>query len=164
MVIINFTGLDMFLIGELDQKIHSQVAKVLGLDDEEVIFASTDSFLFYHGHEQTSYNLYIKVEAPYSLKIKEKALANLLLLESKNFSVHTRLLFTYFDEDRYYERVDDNYPEYIIAASEVTTEDEYDQDKEYSEDELYTGNIFKDNNFSDDNDGSLSIDELLKRK
>ena len=62
MVIISYTGLDLFLVGELNAKIHSLVSKTLNVSDEEVVFSSYDSFVYYKGHEQTSINLLIKVE------------------------------------------------------------------------------------------------------
>ena len=47
MVIVNFSGLDIFLVGELNKEIHSRIASAYGIDDEDVIFQASDSFLFY---------------------------------------------------------------------------------------------------------------------
>ena len=63
MVIVNFSGLDIFLVGELNKAVHEKVAAAYGLDDEDVIFQASDSFIFYKGTEQTSFNLLIKISA-----------------------------------------------------------------------------------------------------
>jgi hypothetical protein len=155
MIIMHFNGLDMYLVGELNEKIHSKVAKTYGVSEEELVFSASDSFVFFKGHEQTSFNLVIKVECPVKYKQFEEKVAELLLEETKNYSVHTRLLFNYYQESNYYERINENYPEYIVADTDVTLdEDEYDEDKEYSDDEIYLGNVFKDNSKLDGEDNN----------
>ena len=44
MVILKFSGLDMFLVGELGKEIHSKIAASYGLDDEDVILTDFDSW------------------------------------------------------------------------------------------------------------------------
>lgn len=141
MIIIHFYGLDMFLVGELNEKIHSKVAKVFNVAEEDVIFSASDSFVFYKGHEQTSFNLFIKVECPVRDKQYEKEVADLLLGETKDYSVHTRILFSYYQENNYYERINEEYPEYIVGGNDVE-DTEYDETKEYGEDDIYLGNVF----------------------
>ena len=140
MVIISYTGLYLYLVGELNAKIHSQVSKILNIDEEEVVFTSYDSFVFYKGHEQTSINLLIKVEMDEKLKVHQKELADYLLKTSKDYSLHAFVYFNYFkDED-------------------------YDENISYSEEEIYTGNIFKDFGFKDDEDDEPnSFDDLTKK-
>lgn len=157
MVIIHFYGLDMFLVGELNEKIHSKVAKVFNVDEEDVIFSASDSFVYFKGHEQTSFNLVIKVESPVKYKQFEKEVASLLLEETKDFSVHTRLLFNYYQENNYYERLNDNYPEYIVSDVEATIDEpEYDEDKEYNDEDIYLGNVFEDMNFKEEEENEKS--------
>jgi len=151
MFIINFYGLDMFLVGEFNEKVHSKIAKLYQIPDEDLIFSASDSYVFYKGHEQTSFNLLIKVDCPVKYKQFEEKVKKYLLEESKNYSVHTRLLFAYYQEGNYYERIDTNYPEYVSTSTEATfDEDSYDQDKEYSEDEIYLGNVFEETGNVDD--------------
>ena len=88
MVIISYTGLDLFLIGELNAKIHSQVSNLLETSEEEVVFSSYDSFVYYKGHEQTSIQLIIKVEMDEKYRPFQKQLAELLLKSSEEYSIH----------------------------------------------------------------------------
>ncbi len=162
MVILKFSGLDMFLVGEFNKEIHSKVAACYGLEDEDVIFQASDSFLFYKGVEQTSFNLLIEVNAPEEYVDSEEMLASILLEASKNFSVHVRVLFSYYDPTHYYERINKDYPEYITEMQEVDVDDsEYDEDGEYDEESLYTGNVFED--FEDDGQ-PVTLNDFFKRK
>ena len=163
MVIVNFSGLDIFLVGELNKEIHSRIASAYGIDDEDVIFQASDSFLFYKGSEQTSFNLLIKVDAPEDYIDSEETVASILMDASKNYSVHVRILFSYYEDGHYYERINKDYPEYIIDNQEVEVDDsEYDEDNEYSEEELYTGNVFED--LEDEDEKPVTLNDFFKRK
>ena len=163
MVIVNFSGLDIFLVGELNKEIHSRIASAYGIDDEDVIFQASDSFLFYKGSEQTSFNLLINVVAPEDYIDSEEMVASILMEASKNYSVHVRILFSYYDDTHYYERINKDYPEYIIDNQEVEVDDsEYDEDNEYSEEELYTGNVFED--LEDEDEKPVTLNDFFKRK
>ena len=102
--------------------------------------------MFFKGHEQTSFNLVIKVECPIKYKQFEEKIAELLLEETKNYSVHTRLLFTYYQESNYYERINENYPEYIVSDPNIALDEgDYDEEKDnYAEDEIFIGDAFAD--------------------
>ena len=163
MVIVNFSGLDIFLVGELNKEIHSRIASAYGIDDEDVIFQASDSFLFYKGSEQTSFNLLIKVDAPEDYIDSEETVASILMDASKNYSVHVRILFSYYEDGHYYERINKDYPEYIIDNQEAEVDDsEYDEDNEYSEEELYTGNVFED--LEDEDEKPVTLNDFFKRK
>ena len=163
MDIVNFSGLDIFLVGELNKEIHSQIASAYGIDDEDVIFQAADSFVFFKGAEQTSFNVIIKIEAPEDYVDSEELVASILMEASKNYSVHARILFSYYDPTHYYERVNKDYPEYLEETQGVEIDDsEYDEDEEYSEDELYTGNVFKD--LDEEDEGPVTLNDFFKRK
>lgn len=163
MVIVNFSGLDIFLVGELNKLVHSKIAAAYGLDDEDVIFQAADSFLFYKGSEQTSFNLLIKVDAPEEFVDCEETIATILMEASKDYAVHCRLLFSYYDPSHYYERVNKDYPEYIEETQDVEVDDsEYDEEMEYDEESLYTGNVFED--LQKVNEGPVSLNDFFKRK
>ena len=163
MVIVNFSGLDIFLVGDLNKAVHSKVAAAYGLDDEDVIFKASDSFIFYKGTEQTSFNLLIKIDAPEEYVDSEEMVASILMEASKNYSVHVRILFSYYDPTHYYERVNKDYPEYIEENQEVDIDDsEYNDEEEYDEESLYTGNVFKD--LDEEDDKPVTLNDFFKRK
>ena len=161
MVIISYTGLDLFLIGELNAKIHSQVSNLLETSEEEVVFSSYDSFVYYKGHEQTSIQLIIKVEMDEKYRPFQKQLAELLLKSSEEYSIHATVYFNYFNSEDSYSRVNPNYPRYLTSENE-RSEEEYDEEVEYSEDELFTGNIFQEFEVDEDEEPQ-SFDSLLKK-
>ena len=163
MVILKFSGLDMFLVGELGKEIHSKIAASYGLDDEDVILQASDSFLFHKGVEQTSFNLLVEVVAPEDYIDSEEMVASILMEASKNYSVHVRILFSYYDPTHYYERVNKDYPEYITEMQDVEIdESEYNEESEYDEDSLYTGNMFED--MEEEEDRPVTLNDFFKRK
>lgn len=166
MIFINFTGLDMFLIGELNGKCHSKVAKAFGVSEDDLLFTASDSFVFYKGHEQTSFNLVIKVDAPNRYLKCEKEVSDVLFEACKEYSIHVRLLFSYYNESSYYESIDKKYCEFLEEEQDVVMdESNYDQDRDdYSDEDIYLGNVFEDNGFKEDDEAKpLSIDDLFKR-
>ena len=161
MVIISCTGLDLYLVGKLNAKVHTQVSKILNVDEDEVVFASYDSFVFYKGHEQTSINLLIKVEMDEKLKVHQSELAEYLLETSKEYSLHAYVYFNYYKEENSYLRVNEDYPRYLTSENESSDED-YDEESSYSEEEIYTGNIFKEFGIEEDDEPN-SFDDLTKK-
>ena len=163
MVFIKFSGLDMFLVGELTKEIHSKIAASYGLDVEDVIFQASDSFLFHKGVDQTSFNLFVEIVAPEDYVDSDEMVASILMESSKNYSVHVRILFSYYDPTHYYERVNKDYPEYITEMQEVEVdESEYDEELEYDEEDLYTGNMFED--IEENDDRPVTLNDFFKRK
>ena len=163
MVIVNFSGLDIYLVGELNKKIHSRIADAYGLEDEDVIFQAADSFVFFKGTEQTSFNLLVKIDAPEEYVDCEETVASILLEASKDYSIHVRILFNYYDPTHYYERVNKDYPEYLEDNQEIEIDDsEYDEEQEYSEDDLYTGNMFED--IDEEDETPLTLNDFFNRK
>ena len=89
--------------------------------------------------------------------------ASILMEASKNYSVHVRILFSYYDPTHYYERVNKDYPEYIEENQEVDIDDsEYNDEEEYDEESLYTGNVFKD--LDEEDDKPVTLNDFFKRK
>ena len=158
MVIISYTGLDLYLVGELNAKIHNKVSKILGIPDEDIVFTSFDSFVYYKGHEQTSINLMIKVEMDEKYSAAQEELAKLLMETSKEYSLHSFVYFSYFKEENSYLSVNSSYPRYLTSENEKG-EDDYDEEKEYNDQEIYTGNIFKGTKLDEEEEEEKSEDE-----
>lgn len=161
MINITYYGLDIYLIGELNAKIHSQVAKLFEVDDEEVVFTGIDSFVFYKGHEQTSINLMIKVELEEKYRKYQDEVAKFLLETSKEYSIHAHVFFNYYYSKDSYLSVNEEYPRYLTNENESSEED-YDENKDYSEDDLFTGNIFEGFEEDDEDEGN-SFSSAIKK-
>ena len=158
MVIISYTGLDLYLVGELNAKIHNKVSKILGIPDEDIVFTSFDSFVYYKGHEQTSINLMIKVEMDEALHIHQEALAKLLMETSKEYSLHSFVYFSYFKEENTYLSINEDYPRYLTGENEKG-EDDYDEEKDYNDEDIYTGNIFENTALDEDEDKEPEVED-----
>ena len=64
MVTINIYGLDQFVVGELSQRISKDIAKIYEMDQDEIHFISSNNMVFHNGEEQTSWRVFIEVNAP----------------------------------------------------------------------------------------------------
>ena len=160
MINITYCGLDIYLIGELNAKIHSQVAKIFKVDDVEVVFTGIDSFVFYKGHEQTSINLMIRVDLDENYREYQEEAAKFLLETSKEYSIHAHIIFNYYNSKDAYSSINEDYPRYLTNENESSEED-YDEDKDYSEDDLFTGNIFE--GFEEDEEEANSFSSAIKK-
>ena len=163
MINISFIGMDIYMVGEIDRKIHSKLAKVYGVNEDDIMVFAFDSFVYHKGNEQTSFNLFIRVECSKELKEKQVDVANLLLEETKNYSIHATTYFQYFEnESSIYKRVNNLYPRFLDGQEEDLSEEEYEQMDTYGPngEEIYTGNIFEnfDKEHPEDSYGSFEED------
>ena len=138
MVNISFIGLDLFLVGELDKKYHQLICAQFGISSADLLVSSFDSFVYNEGHEQTSFNLLIRVECDRKFAQKEEKIAQTLLKISEEFSIHAQVYFIYFDGKSVYSRINPSYPRFIESSIEEEGEVPYDENQE-----IYTGNMFE---------------------
>lgn len=164
MINVSFIGMDLYQVGEVSAKLHTKVAKAFGVNEEEVVFSAFDSFVYYKGHEQTSINLYVKIDAEEKFASKQKAVAELLLEELTQVAIHITVYFNYIKEANVYQKVNDEYPRFLTFenAKPVNDEGEYEDDDNV---EVYTGDIFSKfkKDLEEDEERPLSFDELTKR-
>ena len=127
MIIVTLKGADVFLSGEVERALFPTLAKVYNVDENELILHAQDGYLYHDGMDQTSFNLLVEIVAPEDYVDSEEMVASILMESSKNYSVHVRILFSYYDSTHYYERVNKDYPEYITEMQKVEVdESEYD--------------------------------------
>ena len=138
MVNISFIGLDLFLVGEIDKKYHQLICAQFGISSADLLVSSFDSFVYNEGHEQTSFNLLIRVECDRKFAQKEEKIAQTLLKISEEFSIHAQVYFIYFDGKSVYSRINPSYPRFIESSIEEEGEVPYDENQE-----IYTGNMFE---------------------
>lgn len=142
MINVTLKGIDIYLGGEFDRKIHAKLASLFEVPSVEIITTVSESLVYHQGVDQTTYQLVIKFELSKRYQPFEKQVAEFVLDASKDFSVHTLCYFVYIDEDHIYERIDEDYPRFMNEKNVVGYEDEEDEEKE-EDVEVFTGNIFQ---------------------
>lgn len=163
MINVSFIGIDLYQVGEVSAKIHSKLAELFEVKDEDVVMSSFDSFVYYKGHEQTSINLYIRIDLEEKYRPFQKKAADFLLEASEELSVHCTLYFNYIKESDIYQRVNGKYPRYLtFENAKPAPEEEYDENKEYSDEEVYTEDIFA--KLDEEDDRPLTFDELRRKQ
>lgn len=140
MITITLLGCEGILSEEISKKLTKNLAKAINVDINQIIFIGADSFISHNGQEQTRFLINLKIELPnkYNKKeIKSKILDELLPI-LKNYAIHQRILFDFFDEANENIFLDPDYPQYMNDSNMVKVQNEQDDevdDDAYSEDE-----------------------------
>ena len=144
MVTINIYGLDQFVAGELSQRISKDVAKIYEMDVDDIHFISSNNMVFHEGNEQTSWRVFVEVNAPKKVEVLQEQMSRLLSHYISEVAIHVEILYKYYSVDHYYQKINNDYPLFLEDKNLVNFEDEYNEDMEEGEgeDEIYTGDIF----------------------
>ena len=139
MVTISIYGLDQYVVGHYSKEHSANIASLLEVEDDDLVFYSPNAYVFHNGVEQTSWNTIVKVNAPEECEKLEDKVANYIIKTLKEFSIHLVVEFTYYHKHHRYEFVNKEYPRYISEENVVNVEDE-----EYQEgEEIYDGKMFE---------------------
>lgn len=144
MITISFLGSEKYLDSNLCLRIQAGLAGIYETDQDEIMFYAPESFLIHGGVEQTSFQIFVEVEAPKGCVAVEKQAAAFLRKVLKEISVHSRLLFRYYEPEHEYIDIDSDYPRYMTADNTVKFSDESadEEESEEDEEEPYLGNAF----------------------
>ncbi len=144
MVTINIYGLDQFIVGELSERISKDIAKVYEIDEDDVHFISSNNMVFHNGNEQTSWRVFVEVNAPKKVEVLQEQMFNLLKHYISEVAIHLDVLFKYYSVDHYESSRNNEYPLFLEDKNLVNFDEEYTEDMEEGEgeDEIFTGDIF----------------------
>lgn len=155
MITISVLGLDQFVVGHYS-KIHTaNLAELYETESEDINFYAPSSMIFHNGVEQTSWNTVIRVLAECKYRQLEDNVAAYLLKTFSEFSIHVQIIFEYYEEENFYEKINEEYPRYITDSNLVNTEDEEDYESDddcddedcenhhHDDEEIYLGNVFE---------------------
>lgn len=145
MVTINIYGLDQFVVGELSQRISKDIAKIYEMDQDEIHFISSNNMVFHNGEEQTSWRVFIEVNAPKKVEVLQEQICSLLTHYVSEVAIHLEIIFKYYSVDHYYKHLNPDYPLFLEDKNIVNMEETYSEEMEEGEgdDEIFTGDIFE---------------------
>lgn len=146
MIVIDIMGIDTINAISEEKKVHKDLCAIYSIDEEELIFRAIDGYVIHDGVEQTSFLLDIQIQAPSDFIDKEEEIKAYLYNTFKDVSIHKRILFTYFEQERETIFKDETYPLYMSDKNVVHIEEHHhdiDEDLEYEEtyEEPYMGDI-----------------------
>lgn len=139
MINVVLKGVDEFLGSHVEAVLSPQIAKILKVDGDEIMFVCLHSMIYHGGIDQTSYHMIVTVELDEEYREKERELAEYILEASRNFSVHCHVNFVYL-ASKSYARIEKDYPLFVTASNEVEIEESEAEDEE----EIYLGDVFAD--------------------
>lgn len=141
MIIVSLLGADRYMAIEKTKALQEEMAKIYGVDKEELEFFAPESFIIHGGMEQTFYHLNIRIEAPYEMQDHEESVLSFLKDSFKDMAVHLRILFTYFDPDHEYVLLDPDYPKYMNDKNVVKVDHDHghgeEEEEEWTDEEKY---------------------------
>lgn len=162
MITVFIYGLDQFVVGRISRELTPNLSRIYEVEDDEVDFVAPMNMVFHDGVEQTSWNARVVVHAPMKLHILQEEVADVIFSGLKDYTINASIEFNYFHDDDRYERINPEYPRFIIEGNIVNTDDPFYEDAEDDDecdddecqhherkegdedDEIYTGNIFED--------------------
>lgn len=139
MINVVLKGVDEFLGSHVEAVLSPQIAKILKVDGDEIMFVCLHSMIYHGEIDQTSYHMIVTVELDEEYREKERELAEYILEASRNFSVHCHVNFVYL-ASKSYARIEKDYPLFVTASNEVEIEESEAEDEE----EIYLGDVFAD--------------------
>lgn len=143
MINIVLKGIDIYLAGDFEKKLIAPLAKVMKVHEREIVLSALESLVYHNGVEQTSMHLYIDVECDKKYAQYEKEVADLILGLSKQFAIHTHVLFKYYETIHLHEEIDHQYPLYLDEGN-IANVEQTQEDIENGNIDIFDGNIFKD--------------------
>jgi hypothetical protein len=115
------------------------------MDEDEIHFISSNNMVFHNGEEQTSWRVFVEVNAPKKVEVLQEQICNLLAHYISEVAIHLEVLFKYYSVDHYYKHLNPDYPLFLEDKNTVTFSEEYSEEMEEGEgeDQIYTEDIFK---------------------
>lgn len=147
MITISVLGLDQFVVGRYSREHAENLVQAFGCDPDELNFYAPNAMIFHEGVEQTSWNILVVVSADEKYESRQDVVAQYLMHTLKDFTVHMEIRFDYFNGDRLYKLINDEYPPYLTERNIVKTDspyedEDYDSENPDEEESLYLGDVF----------------------
>lgn len=145
MILIKVYGLDQYVVGNYSKEYTSNLAKLFETKEEEIIFYAPNSYVFYKGVEQTSWNTIIEVVCEEKYHDLQPNITKYIIETFKLFTINLRIIFTYIHSHHVFEHFNKEYPRYIEDKNLVKVDEESLDDVDVTDEEqVYTGDVFKD--------------------
>ncbi len=144
MILIKVYGLDQYIVGNYSKENTKNLAKLFESKEEEIMFYSPNSYIFYKGVEQTSWNTVIEVVCDEKHHPLQANITKYLIESFKLFTINIHIIFTYTHSHHIFEHFNKEYPQYIEDKNLVKVDNENLDDVDITdEDQVYTGDVFK---------------------
>ncbi|MDY6430139.1 MAG: hypothetical protein SPL02_03055 [Bacilli bacterium] len=133
MIRISIYGLDQFVVGDYSGDHTANIANILEVEEDEIIFYAPNAMIFHKGIEQTSWNVIVSINAPIKFKPFEKLLTEYIFKTLSMFAIHIEIEFEYFEESSRYQQINKKYPRYIKKENITPIEEVDDSEEEFEE-------------------------------
>lgn len=151
MITIKIFGLDPYMLTEVSNDITIKLAQLYEVKKDEISFISSEGVYLHEGVDQTSYNVYVEVNAPHELEVLEEDAFKIITNYLKLVAINIKCVFYYFEAHHFHSFNNEEYPSFLkdIETTSEFNEDEEEvledlkNDKMPSDDDLFLGNAFE---------------------
>ena len=133
MILFKVYGLDQFVVANYAKEHTANLAKLLECHEEDLMFYAPNSFIFYKGVEQTSWNTIIEIMLPEKYHPLQDNVYQYLAKTFTLFSINLHVVFTYYNDHHLYEYYNKKYPRFITDANLVKAETEEVNDEDLTD-------------------------------
>ncbi len=131
MVIVTIKGMDVYHIMKKTKELHPALVSLYNLKNEEdLIFYAQEGYVTHNGVDQTSFVLFVYIDADKEYKGKEKEVTRKIKQILSDTAIHFYFRFTYKDKDEELLLKDDSYPLYMKDDNMVKVDSDHDHDEE----------------------------------
>lgn len=150
MITISIIGVDPYLVRQISKAMTSQFASLYEVSKDDINFYAPECLYIHDGVEQNTWNVLVKVNAPYKVQVLETDAVRIIREFMKEACINLAIEFYYYSEDNRYEFIDDSQPRFMTEQNsfEMVDEEEYEESESDEEggEEPYLGDIFADFN------------------
>ena len=138
MITISILGLDQYMVGTYSEEHTQKISDLYEVKTSEVNFYAPNSFYFHEGIDQTSWNVLVRIHAPFECAALEEKMTTYLFKTLKAMAIHISVEYFYFDKKHRHSYINPDYPRFITEKNAVVVKEPSEEDEEH----VYDGNIF----------------------
>lgn len=159
MIIVTIKGMDVYHIMKKTKELHPALVSLYKLDNEDdLLFYAQEGYVTHNGVDQTSFVLFVYIDADIKYKEKEKEVTRKIKQILSDTAIHFYFRFNYKEEGDELLLKDDSYPLYMKDDNMIKV----DHDHSHDEEEPFMGNVISEYEKYIDDNPNASPEELYK--
>lgn len=160
MIIVTIKGMDVYHIMKKTKDLHPALVSLYKLDNEDdLLFYAQEGYVTHNGVDQTSFVLFVYIDADSKYKDKEKEVTRKIKQILSDTAIHFYFRFTYKDKEDELLLKDDSYPLYMKEDNMVKVNHDHNHE---SEEEPFMGDVISNYEKYIDENPNASPEELYK--
>ena len=167
MVIVTLKGMDVYHLMSKTKDLHPAIASIYKIENEDdLLFYCQEGFVAHNGVDQTSFVLFVYIDADIKYKDKEKEVTRKIKQVLSDTAIHFYFRFTYKNEGDELLLKDSTYPLYMKDDNMIKVEGEnnhsHEHNFEHDDEEPFMGNVISEYEKYVESNPDATPEELYK--